>query len=86
MSWQHFIWTGEDIEHLAEHDVTPQDFEHVVKYPDEYAVSHSSGLPCAFGYTPDGRYIIAVFEEIDDETVHPVTAYEVPEPRGRKRS
>jgi hypothetical protein len=34
----------------------------------------------SFGYTPDGRYIIVVYEEIDGETVLPWTAYEVPEP------
>lgn len=50
MSWQQFIWTDEDVEHLAEHDVTPEEFEHVVRYPDEHSVSHSSGLPCVFGY------------------------------------
>jgi hypothetical protein len=29
------------------------------------------------GYTPDGRLIWVVYEEIDDVTVYPVTAYEV---------
>lgn len=42
--------------------------------------SESSGRPCVFGYTPDDRYIIVVYEEIDDDTVIPWTAYEVPEP------
>jgi hypothetical protein len=32
------------------------------------------------GYTADGRYVMAVFEEIDEVTILPVTAYEVPEP------
>jgi hypothetical protein len=32
------------------------------------------------GYTEGGRYIIAVYEDLDDITVLPVTAYEVPEP------
>jgi hypothetical protein len=32
-----------------------------------------------FGYTPDRRYIIVVYEEFDD-SVYPKTAYEVPEP------
>jgi len=30
--------------------------------------------------SPDGRYIIVVYEEIDDDTVMPWTAYEVAEP------
>jgi len=29
------------------------------------------------GYTTDGRLILVVYEEIDDVTVYPVTAYEV---------
>ena len=37
--------------------------------------------PCAWGYTEDGRYIIAVYDELDELTILPVTAYEVPEPR-----
>lgn len=28
-----FQWTAEIIEHLAEHDVSPNDFEHVVQKP-----------------------------------------------------
>ena|GEM_PF-327263 len=34
----------------------------------------------ALGYTPDGRYIIVVYAEIDKFSVYPVTAFEVPEP------
>ena len=44
------------------------------------AVSRSSGLPCVFGRTPDGTFIIVVYELIDEDTIYPVTAYEVPEP------
>ena len=35
---------------------------------------------CPAFLAPDGTYIIVVYELIDDETVYPVTAYEVPEP------
>ena len=42
--------------------------------------SRTSGRPCLFGYTPDDRYIVVIYEEIEDDTVIPVTAYEVPEP------
>ena len=44
------------------------------------AVSHTTGRRCVFGYTPDGRYIIVVYDEVDDDTIMPWTAYEVPEP------
>jgi hypothetical protein len=33
-----------------------------------------------FGYTPDGRYIVVIYEVVDADTVIPVTAYEVQEP------
>jgi hypothetical protein len=76
-----FMWTDEIIAHLAEHDLGPRDFERVVMNPADMDQSDSSGLPSAFGYTQDGRFIIAVFEYLDDMTILPVTAYEVPEPQ-----
>ena len=66
-----------NVEHIAEHDFTPEDINHVLMNPDEKGVSESSGRPIAFGYTPDGRYICVVFEEIDALTLYPVTAFEV---------
>jgi hypothetical protein len=76
-----FVWTDENIDHIAEHGIAQSDFESVVCYPHSKGFSRSSGLPIAWGYTADGRYIMAVFEELDDVTILPVTAYEVPEPK-----
>jgi hypothetical protein len=76
-----FLWTKETIEHVAEHGVSQDDFEHVFFHPTSKGYSRSSGLPAVWGYTPDGRYIIAVYEELDEGTILPVTAYEVREPR-----
>ncbi len=45
-------------------------------HPDRRDVSHSSGLPCCWGTTPDGRFLFCVYEKIDDLTLLPVTAYE----------
>lgn len=39
--------------------------------------SDFDGRPCVFGYTPYDEYVIEVFEWIDDDTILPVTAYEV---------
>jgi hypothetical protein len=79
MPYHFFVWTPEIIDHLAEHDVTPDDFEEVVNNPDYEDVSRSSGNPVAFGSTPDGRYICCVFKRLDEDTIEPVTAYEVGE-------
>ncbi len=76
----HFIWTDEIIEHLARHGVSPDDFQTVVRRPVSRGISRSSGLPVAWGFTSDERYIMAVYEEVDPITVLPVTAYEVPQP------
>ena len=81
MPYFEFIWTEEIIEHLAEHDVSPEDFERVVMNPERTGKSRSSGDPAVWGYTEDGRYIIAIYKKIDFMTIVPVTAYEVREPR-----
>ena len=81
MPYFEFLWTEEIVIHLAEHDISPDDFEQIVMNPDNTGKSRSSGNPVAFGYIPDGRYIITVYKKIDFITVLPVTAYEVGEPR-----
>lgn len=81
MAFFNFLWTDEIVAHIDEHGVSQDDFEHVVSNPTRRGISRSSGLPAAWGYATDGRYIIAVYEEIDETTILPVTAYEVPEPR-----
>ena len=78
-----FAWTEATIEHLAEHDVSPEDFEHVVRYPYSQGTSRSSDLPYCWGETPDGRFIMCVYDEIDELTLLPVAAYEVPRPGER---
>jgi uncharacterized DUF497 family protein len=78
--WFDFFWTDEAEEHLAEHGVTRNDFEHVVSEScGSETLSRSTGRPVVFGYTEDGRYIACVFDWIDDITIEPVTAYEVGE-------
>ena len=80
---QRIIWDeepGGNVEHIEEHGLTIDDVEFVLANPESTAVSRSSERPCVFGHTPDGVYIIVVYEQVDEDTVNPVTAYEVPEP------
>jgi hypothetical protein len=79
MPYYFFIWTPEIEEHLAEHDITPGEFEEVVSNPDYEDVSRSTGNPLAFGLTTDGRYLCCVFRRLDNDTIEPITAYEVGE-------
>lgn len=77
MPYYFFQWTAGFVKHLAEHDLTADDFERVVSNPMSARTSRSSGLPAAIGYTEDGRKIIAIYEHLDDMTIIPVTAYEI---------
>ncbi|MEN6451403.1 MAG: hypothetical protein ABFC96_13000 [Thermoguttaceae bacterium] len=72
-----FIWNGPIEEHLAQHGVTPDEFEEVVSDPDDVDQSQSSGRPIAFGETSNGKYLACVYDLLDGLTVLPVTAYEV---------
>lgn len=76
MPYYEFSWTDEIIEHLAEHDVSPEDFQEVVMAPDETSLSRSTGRPCCWGETADGRSLFCVYEFLDSMTIVPVTAYE----------
>jgi hypothetical protein len=71
------VWTDEIAAHLAEHGVSPEDFEEVVSNPRRVSVSRSSGRPCCWGETADGRPLFCVYEFLVDLTIIPVTGYEV---------
>jgi len=82
MPYYEIIWSeepGGNVEHIGETGLAPEDVEEVVFNPVDRDVSRSSGLPIVFGFTPDGRYIMVVYEQIDDVTIYPVTAYDLEE-------
>jgi len=68
-----------NVQHIAEHGLTPIDVEFVLNHPERQARSRSSGRRMVFGFTPSREYIVVVYEEIDESTVYPVTAYTVEE-------
>ena len=83
MRWRYVIWDdtdGGNVAHVEEHDLTTDDVDYVLENHEAMGVSRSSGRPCVFGHTSDGRYIIVIYEVIGTDTVIPVTAYEVQEP------
>lgn len=84
MPYFEFMWTDEIIDHLADHDVTPDDFEDVVSDPEATDISEGSGSECAFGETADGRFIFCAYDVLEDGiTLIPRTAYEVRRKRER---
>jgi uncharacterized DUF497 family protein len=84
MRFVQIIWDDDDlpegnVQHIAEHGLTMGDVEYVIENPTKEGASNSTGRPCCFGYTPGGDFIIVVFEQVDEDVIYPVTAYEVPE-------
>ena len=83
MPYRYFLWDVDDdpdgnVQHCLDHGVTKGEVEEVFQDRSAgYGTSRSSGLPSIFGDTRAGRYLIVVYEEIDDETVRPITAYDV---------
>jgi hypothetical protein len=78
------IWDLDDdddwnVQHIAEHGIG-NDVGHVFDDPVGFDTSDSSKRPMVFGYTIDDRYIAVIYERIDEDTVYPITAFEVPEP------
>jgi uncharacterized DUF497 family protein len=76
MPYYLFQWNQLIERHLAENDVTPEEFELVVCNPDEVTMSNSSDRLIAFG-SVDGRYLACVYEMLDELNILPVTAFEV---------
>ena len=83
MAFDSIIWDLDDdlngnVLHCAEHDVTKDVVEEVFQNATDSDISRSSGQPVVFGDTSTGRHLMVVYEEIDSDTVYPMTAYDVP--------
>jgi len=83
MGYRYLMWDLDDepdgnVQHCLEHGVTKDEVGEVLENPVSTDDSHSSGKPVAFGDTSTGRHLIVVYEEIDEETAYPITAYDVP--------
>ena len=74
-----------NVRHIAQHGITKEEVNEVLDQPEDSDTSRSSDRPIAFGLTSTSRYIAVVYDVIDDNTVYPVTAYEVPRKRSRRR-
>ncbi|MEX1028062.1 MAG: hypothetical protein WD049_08670 [Candidatus Paceibacterota bacterium] len=80
MPYYRFHWTAEIVEHLADNDVTPDDFEAVVEDSrSRITTSASTGRLARIGVTEEGRVLFCVFDWIDDEKteIEPRTAFEI---------
>ncbi len=83
MPFDSIIWDLDDdpdgnVQHCAEHGVTKEEVEEIFQNATDADISRSSGRPVIFGDTTTGRHLMVVYEEIDADTIYPVTAYDVP--------
>lgn len=68
-----------NVVHIAEHGISPDEVEEVLANPECLDLSRTTGRWIAIAETSSGRTLLVVFEEIDETTVYPVTAYEIEE-------
>jgi hypothetical protein len=62
-----------NVQHIAQHGLTPIDVEYALHHPTRRGKSRSSKRPMIFGNTPSGEQIVVVYDEIDEGTIYPVT-------------
>ena len=75
--WDH--GQGGNVEHLAQHEVSPEEAEQVLgRYFEDREPSHSTPeYWVVSGFTDKGRFLLVVFEYLTDrDVVIPVTAFE----------
>src|SRR3954465_362961 len=83
MPFLSIIWDLDDdpsgnVRHCLEHDVKKEEVEEVVQdAKSSRGVSRTSKMPAIFGDTRAGRHLIVIYEAIDDDTIYPITAYDV---------
>lgn len=83
MRLESIIWDLDDdpdgnVRHCAEHGVTQAEVEEVLRNATDTDISRSSGFPVVFGDTRTNRHLMVVYEAIDEDTVYPITSFEVP--------
>ena len=81
-----FLWDdapGGNVEHIARHDLTPEEVESAFDHIELQTTSRSSGRPAIFGRTMNDEVIFVVYGlDTDDdgqEFVYVYTAYAVEE-------
>jgi hypothetical protein len=77
-----FLWDLDDdpdgnVQHIAEHGLSPADAMHAFETAFDFDVSRSSGHPLLHGFACDDfTEITVIYERIDDDHVYVITAFE----------
>ena len=65
-----FLWDdapGSNVEHIAEHGLTPEEAESAFDNVENETISRSTGRPAIFGRTLKGDVIFVVYELDNDD-------------------
>ena len=84
---QRFIWSEEQIDHIARHGVSPDEFEESCSgkcMTDRAKSKGQNPVYLAYGQTETGRYLTCVVIRFPDGNGYPVTARDMT-PREKKR-
>ena len=77
MNINNFVWQNDRIDHIARHDVTPEEFEEVCFSQSLVLKAKSEGenpVYYVLGQTESGRYLFCVVIQFPDGNGYPVTA------------
>jgi hypothetical protein len=75
------LWDLDDdpqgnVRHIPiDENLTKEDVEHAVQYSYWIGRSRTSSFPILVGPAVDGRRLIVVFEEVDEDVIRPITAW-----------
>ena len=67
-------WTDKSEDHIAAHNVTPEEVEQVLYARPRLVLKGAEGTEYAFGTTDVGRYLLVVLVESIDGRAYVVTA------------
>ena len=77
-------WDDFRIEHIAQHDVEPEEVWEICEDPQHLARRQGRNRYLLYGQTGDGRYVFAVLEHVEGSVYKPVTARDMTD-REKKR-
>jgi uncharacterized protein len=81
--YREVMWTEESEDHIARHQVTPQEVDEVVNSRPIYTVAGREETTLVYGTTSAGRYLLVVLAETGDGRWYVVTARDMTETEAR---
>ena len=74
MEIQRFSWNADNLEHISNHGVTPEEIEEIAFEGLPYIRKGGQGKRYLYGKTVDGRYLFVVYVPVGKRRVRVITA------------